>query len=431
MQPDTAPQSTGSAAGPGAASSSRPSASSLRPTVPRRALTLPGPCDGVIWFGNVDWWYHNRGHASTRMATRVAGYVPTVWVNSIGMRMPVPGKTEIAWTRYARKLKSMFKGLKRDPASGMWVYTPLFIPRYSPRMIEVNGKLLAWQVKRLVRKLGMKRPSACVSMPTMTPAVERLSWVSVVFDRCDDFTTLPEAEASIIAQLERRLLDRSDHAAYVNDDLFSREKGQTADAQFIGHGVDFDHFVRARPLDGPRPAPPQDIRDLPRPIVGFYGGMDEYRMDAELMIKAARHVRRGTLLLIGPAQMDLSRVKAESNVRHIGQLPPERLADYAAHFDVGIIPFLQNEFNRNCNPTKLKEYLALGYPIVAVRLPAFEKYAQLIYLADSHEQFLQALDRALEENDRSRVERRRAAVAGDSWDKVAAKMAHLLAIPNV
>lgn len=37
-------------------------------------------CDSVVWFGNVDWWYCNRGHASTRMASRIAGYLPTIWM---------------------------------------------------------------------------------------------------------------------------------------------------------------------------------------------------------------------------------------------------------------------------------------------------------------------------------------------------------------
>jgi hypothetical protein len=97
-------------------------------------------CDGVIWFGNVDWWYHNSGHASIRMATRIARRVPTVWINSIGMRLPVPGRTEIAWRRYQWKLKSLFKGLQRDPDTGMWIYSPLFVPLYSPQMIEFNGR---------------------------------------------------------------------------------------------------------------------------------------------------------------------------------------------------------------------------------------------------------------------------------------------------
>ena len=57
----------------------------------------------------MDWWYHNRGHASVRMATRIARRVPTVWINGIGMRMPVPGRTEIAGGRYLRKLESLTK----------------------------------------------------------------------------------------------------------------------------------------------------------------------------------------------------------------------------------------------------------------------------------------------------------------------------------
>ncbi|HEY1862938.1 MAG TPA: hypothetical protein VGG77_04440 [Roseiarcus sp.] len=91
----------------------------------------PARCDGVIWFGNVDWWYHNTGHASVRMATRLAHRVPSVWINSIGMRLPVPGRTEIAWRRYKRKLKSLIKGLRRDHDTGMWIYSPVFVPSYS------------------------------------------------------------------------------------------------------------------------------------------------------------------------------------------------------------------------------------------------------------------------------------------------------------
>ena len=364
------------------------------------------PCDGVIWFGNVDWWYHNRGHSPARLATRIARRVTTVWINSIGMRMPVPGRTEIAWSRYHRKFKSLLKGLRRDPATGMWIYSPIFVPSYSSRMIELNGILIAAQVKLLRRWFRMRRPSACVSMPTMTPVAERLPWTKVVFDRCDDFSAIPESDGKVIRALEHRLLELCDHAAYVSDDLFRRERDKVADAQFIGHGVDFEAFTSARPLDGPRQAMPAAIRGLTRPIVGFFGGMDDYRMDKELMIKIARRIAPATLLLIGPEQLDLSRVKAEPNVAHIPQLLPEELPPYAAHFDVGIIPFLDNEFNRASNPIKLKEYLSLSFPVVATKLPAFEPYADLIATAQSHDEFLLKLERALAEDDRELARRR-------------------------
>jgi hypothetical protein len=170
------------------------------------------------------------------------------------------------------------------------------------------------------------------------------------------------------------------------------------------------------------------MRDLPQPIVGFYGGLDEYRMDVALMIKIARHIKPGTLVLIGPKQMDLSRVLAEPNVKHIAQMPPQDLAAHAAHFDVGIIPFLQNDFNKMCNPIKLKEYLALGFPIVVMSLPAFEQYQSVIYMANSHDEFLAGIDRGVQENDPSLIEQRRAMVAESSWDKVVGKVAELLAV---
>jgi hypothetical protein len=380
------------------------------------------PSDGVVHFGNIDWWYHNRGHSSVRMATRIAKHVPTLWINSIGMRMPVPGKTEIAWSRYWRKIKSLTRGLKRDPDSGMYIYSPLFVPLYSPKMLQFNGWLLALQVKILRWRLNMKHPSVVVSMPTMTPAVEKLKWNKVLFERCDDFTTLPEADKDRIAALEKRLLEISDTAIYVHEGLMERELGLVKESVLIGHGVDFDKFVAARNS-------PNSSLDLPKPIIGFFGGMDDYRMDVELMIKIARHIQ-GTLVLIGPKQMDLSSVLAEKNVKHIDQISPDELATYAANFDVGIIPFLQNDFNKMCNPIKLKEYLALAYPSVVMALPAFEEYKSLIYSSNSHQEFLDNIDKALDENDQSLVEKRRAAVSGSDWDNVAARVAKLLAVPS-
>jgi glycosyltransferase involved in cell wall biosynthesis len=395
-----------------------------------RAVAGDGvPCDGVVFFGNVDWWYHNRGHSSTRTAVRLADRVPTLYVNSIGMRMPVPGRTEVAWGRYLRKIKSLARGLRRDEATGLWVYTPLFVPRYSAGWIEVNGRLLAAQVRLLRRRLGMQRPSAFVSMPTMTPAVERLRWSRVVAERCDDFSTMPGANGPVVAGLERRLLGLCDHAAYASPDLFERERSLAARSHLIGHGVDAALLAAARPLQGPRPDPPESMRDLPGPVVGFFGAMDDYRMDLDLMVKVARSIAPGTLVLVGPAQMDLARLKAEPNVRLVGQVPPEQLGPHAAHFDVGIIPFLRNDFNLRSSPVKLKEYLAVGLPVVAVDLPAYRPYAGLIETAETHEDFLDALRRALREGDPTLTLRRREAVAGDDWDAVAERMADLLGLP--
>src|SRR5689334_10431355 len=82
--------------------------------------------DGVVCFAGVDWWYHNRGHSECQIMRRLARRAPVLWVNSLGMRVPRPGRSDLLIRRYYRKLKSTLKGLRRDP-SGMWVYSPLFV----------------------------------------------------------------------------------------------------------------------------------------------------------------------------------------------------------------------------------------------------------------------------------------------------------------
>lgn len=380
--------------------------------------------DGVICFAGVDWWYHNRGHSECQIMRRLAKRVPVVWVNSIGMRFPTKGKTELPWRRYLRKAKSTLKGLRRDE-SGMWVFSPLFIPIYRPSVLKLNGVLLATQLKVISAALGIKSPSAFVTVPTAIGAADRIAMGRLVFNRSDEFSTFREADSSLIYPLERRLLERADTVIYVNRGLLEREQPHVRDARYLGHGVDWSHFAVERenlPL-------PNAIKALPKPIVGFYGALDDYTVDLELMIKVARHIKQGTLLVIGPQAMDTSRLEAEPNVRYLGPIPYAELPKYAAHFDVALMPWLQNEWIAACNPIKLKEYLAMGFPVVTMKFAELKPYEHLVYPAATHEQFLAGVDSALAENNTALREQRRQSVRADSWDAAADSVAEMLNLP--
>jgi len=381
--------------------------------------------DGVVCFAGVDWWYHNRGHSECQIMQRLARRVPVLWVNSLGMRAPRPGKSDLVLRRYARKLKSTLKGLRKDP-SGMWVLSPLFVPRYTARAVEWNGGLVGAQVRLTARLLGMRRPSVWATIPTAAAAVDRSAWTRVVFNRSDEFSAFPEADASFVRPLEQRLLARADHSVYVNRTLFERERAGLRSAEFLGHGVDFDHFAVA-PLKTGRP---KELLSLPRPIIGFYGALDDYTIDLDLMIKTAKANPTGTLVVIGPRAMDISRLLKEPNVAYLGPVPYARLPAYAAEFDVAIMPWLQNEWMRGCNPIKLKEYLALGFPIVTIRFSELAPFEDLVYAADTHAEFISCIAAALGERDDGLRVRRRDAVRGDTWDALSQRAGRLLALPD-
>ncbi len=392
---------------------------------PWRVLGAP-PADGVVCFAGVDWWYHNRGHSECQIMRRLASRATVLWINSIGMRLPTREKTELTGRRYIRKARSMLKGLRRDE-SGMWVYTPLFLPRYDERAVAINGALLRAQAAALQRLLGIRRPSAWLTIPTAIAAVEKGRWQTVVFNRSDDFSRFPEADGAFIRGLERRCLARAEHTLYVNRELFDRERGEAHDARWLGHGVDFSHFAAAYP---PTPGSCPDIlRDLPRPLVGFYGALDNYTVDLDLMIKVARSLKQGTMVVIGPQAMDIGRLVAEPNVRWFPPIPYADVPKHAAQFDVALMPWLDNEWIRGCNPIKLKEYLAIGFPIVSIRFGELQRYENVVHAASGHEEFIAAVHRALSERDPSMIERRRATVLGDSWDALSEKVGDLLNVP--
>lgn len=383
-------------------------------------------CDGVVCYAGVDWWYHNRGHSECQIMRRLAPRVPVLWVNSIGMRVPRPGRTELPLARWSRKLRSTLKGLQRDP-SGLWVYSPLFLPRYTQAALGWNGRLLHRQTALLARRLGIRRPAAWVTIPSAAPAVERGRFGSVVFNRSDDFSSFPEVDAPLIRSLEERLFARADHTIYVNRLLFERERGRVREAHYLGHGVDFDHFAGARARAEGQPVP-DALAGLEKPIVGFYGALDDYTIDLDLLVATARRLRPGTLVVIGFRAMEIDALLREPNVRVLDPVPYEILPRYAAHFDVALMPWLRNEWIEYCNPIKLKEYLALGLPVVTIRFPELAPYEDLVYGADSREEFLAGLDAALAERSPEQVERRRDSVREDSWDAVAERAAELLRV---
>jgi len=55
--------------------------------------------------------------------------------------------------------------------------------------------------------------------------------------------------------------------------------------------------------------------------------------------------------------------------------PFQELPRYGRTFDAAVIPFRINDLTVSVSPIKLKEYLAMGKPVVSTALPAVVDYA--------------------------------------------------------
>ena len=94
---------------------------------------------------------------------------------------------------------------------------------------------------------------------------------------------------------------------------------------------------------------------------------------------------------IGPA-LDLA---DEPNVRLIGTKRYDEAQAIISHFDVALIPHLDNEMSRSMNPLKAYVYCSLGVPIVSTPVANLDQLAEFITFADGPDEFVAAIESAL------------------------------------
>jgi GT2 family glycosyltransferase len=390
---------------------SRPTAAA--PTHRRRAR-------GYLCFSAQDWWYHNRAHSDFQLMRRVARDEPVLLVNSIGMRLPLPGRSSGAGRRIARKVRSIAKGVRRPlpDTPGFHVMTPLMLPLYGSRLSRaVNAWLVRAQVRVVARTIGLRRPVVMVTLPTAWDVARALPRRALVFNRSDKHSAFDEANAPVVRRLEGELLTHADRVFYVSSSLQAEDAPVVGDrAVFLDHGVDAEHFRRRGPEEEPA-----DLRGIAHPRIGFFGGLDDYLVDVALLERVATELPHAQLVRIGDATCAMDSLVAHEDVHWLGFRSYEDIPKYGSGFDVALMPWLANEWIASCNPVKLKEYLALGLPVVTTAYPDAERYRHVVDVAADADEFVRLVGQALAVG-AAGAERRRAAVAATTWDAVAARL---------
>jgi len=241
--------------------------------------------------------------------------------------------------------------------------------------------------------------------------VEPMRRRSLVFNRSDRHSDFPEADRASIQALERQLLAHSDLVLYVSRMLMDEETPRIGGrAHFIDHGVDVDHFRVSAEVDLPA-----DLRAVPAPRAGFFGALDDFVVDFDLVERVAVELPHVSIVLIGDATHPMERFEKHRNVHWLGFRPYEEIPAYGSGFDVALMPWQDNEWIRYSNPIKLKEYLALGLPVVSTSFAELDRYREQVYEATDHAGFVDAVRAALVSGGPCSAEELRASVLPYSW----------------
>ncbi|MET8865562.1 glycosyltransferase [Nonomuraea sp. NPDC004580] len=374
-----------------------------------------------VCFSAQDWWYHNRSHSDFQLMRHLAGSRRVLIVNSIGMRMPTPGRTRFVARRIVRKLRSVAKFVRKvEPR--LWVMSPLPLPLYrSPWGRALNARLIRAQVRVVCALLGLRHPVIMVTIPTAWDAVRPMSRRALIFNRSDRHSDFPESDRATIESLERALLERADHVVYASRALMRAEAPLTGTrAHFLDHGVDLELFTPV-----PENKQPDDLLAIPGPRIGFFGALDDFVVDFELLERVAVELPETSIVLIGDANGDIGRLTKHPNVHWLGFRPYQVIPAYGSGFDVAIMPWLANDWIRHANPIKLKEFLALGLPVVSTGFDELAHYAGRVRVAATPEEFVEAIRTSLADGPPQSAAALRASLADASWAGRAAALAAL------
>lgn len=312
-----------------------------------------------------------------------------LWVNSIGYRAPTASKADI--TRAFKKLRAAATSLS-EPEPNIFVLNPIAIPVYGqPRIRDLNRRLLRFQVKRAMRKLGFRRPINFVFNPAAAVVAGALGEEQIIYYCVDEYTEFSGVSSTALAELEQELLRRSDLVVVSAERLYESKVKTNPRTVLIRHGVDFDHFRQA--VD-PKTSVPDAIRDLPRPVIGFFGLIADW-VDLELMAAVANKFSHGSMVLLGKATTDTSVLEKVPNVHLLGRVSYESLPSYCKGLDVALMPFRINELTLNANPLKVREYIAAGLPVVSTAIPEVEVLG-LCRIGHDRDSFIREVELALQ-----------------------------------
>lgn len=372
-----------------------------------------GKPDGItiLYFGN-DWAAENRT-SSHHVARWLAKHYRVIYIESPGLRAPKGTGRDIK--KLLTKLGLALRGPRPMP-EGLSVQTLIQIPLHKFALVRRSNQLLLLAtLKLLMLRERVTRPISWFVVPHLAPVAGNLGERLSVYYCIDDYSALPDVDVEAIQRMDDELTKKAGVVFVASDTLLEGKRALNPHTHLSPHGVDFDHFVSAQ---DPALAVPDDAQPLMAkgPVVGFFGLIERW-IDLDLVAYLADARPSWTFLMIGRIAVPDAEVPKRPNIVYLGRRPYETLPAYGKAFTAAIIPYRLTRQVLHSNPIKLREYLAMGRPIVSVSVPEIDKFADVVAVCRSKEEYLARLDRAVNVGlTPAEIERQTKLASGMTWD---------------
>ncbi|MCX6650721.1 MAG: glycosyltransferase [Methanomassiliicoccales archaeon] len=282
---------------------------------------------------------------------------------------------------------------------------------YQDRIRGADLNNVAHGLLGVLRRLDAKSVTYLVQFPGWGQLADlcrsRVSG-TLIFDCMDDHAGFSN-NATEVVKRETQLMGKADLVVTSSAKLYEKAAAFNDSTILVRNGTDFNMFHTLFPNG--------KLDSLKRPIIGYHGAISEW-FDPQVVARCAEKHPEWNFVLIGSTLgCDVNGLKRLSNVHLLGELPYKDLPGYLYYFDVCIIPFRVVPLTMATNPVKFYEYISSGKPVVSVRLPEMERYAEVCYLYEGDTEFERGILAALGENDEALRAKRIEVARNSSWDQ--------------
>ncbi len=338
-----------------------------------------------------------------------------IFVNSISMGLPGLAHKDLL-PRIKRKLGSYSK-LARQTDEGITVVSPASLPFFgSAAARAVNRRVIASQIRNLARSRGLKNPILWIAIPTASEMIGAFNEAAVIYQVSDkyDANTMDHAtDPLLIRKLHEHAIDGADIVFYSGRKLFNEATRGRERSYLLEQGVDYDHWCKVG--SGEVEVAPS-LSGIPRPRLGYFGAIEPWLVDQELIKLAAREHPGWQWVFIGNRSRGLD-IEGLPNTHFLPAVPYESLPAYAAGFDVCVLPWeTEQAFTSYGSAIKVREYLATGKPVVIAPLPEYESMGDVLRIARTRDEFFRLVKESLAEEGNTKAQARQRAVANGTWE---------------
>ena len=276
-------------------------------------------------------------------------------------------------------------------------------------LLKLNSYVYARSIRRALRKLKMENP-VCINAYNAIYGrnlIGRIKEKLHLFYCYDGPNTGRYGQRAAVA--DQGFATQVDGVIVTSDFLATSLKEFNPEMYVVKNGVDFKIFNQH--------AKTELNSGSKRKKVGYIGSLDQ-RFDIATIEYSVQQLADYDFEFIGELMNKTIRERLSSypNVKFKPPVKPYEVPGLLQKCDVGLIPYICDEYSKNIYPLKINEYLSVGVPVVLTSFAHLPEFNHIVSFTNGKEAFCKAIVREIESDNPENITKRIQFAEKNSWE---------------